>query len=442
MTVPPHCTGWHAYAQLRHVCTNKSVVFIITSLIILCSCRLYAEPNAPSVELTAYRAVQKGNRLYSSGDYQQAVQAYESAQPTETDAPILLYNRANALYRLNDFDRAADLYGQVSAQSKDMSLVTKAKFNLGNTHYRRALNLLNAQGQESPDLQKTLDQLVAAVTYFRQALDINPDDTDAAHNLAVVRLTMKDILDRIKKQAEQQERQEQNRELAEKIKKLLERQIEILQQTVAVPQDIPPGPTVEATEVQGECAKLSPRQQQLGQDTAAVRDEVNEMIEQAPPPQANPDPCTVDPAQTDRMIKQIVANELTNATQNQDNAVERLDRQEVAPAIEAETTAAEHLQRALEALGQPQQDQEQDDQQQDESQEDQQSQEDSQQDQEQPDQQKPQSDQQEQQPEQQPPQNVEMPDTTAQDILDKEKEREEQRRAIQSRGYEPVEKDW
>ena len=411
---------------------------MVVSTVISCASPLHAEPNTPSPEITPFDAVQKGNRLYTSGDYQQALQTYESAQPTEPDAPILIYNRANSHYRLEQFDRALELYSQVSAQSKDISLVTKAKFNLGNAHYSKALSMLETPADNPPELQSVLDELVAAVKYYRQVLDLNPDDPDATRNLAVTRLRMKDILDRIKQQAEQQQRQQQNQELAEKIKKLLERQIETLKQTAALPPDVPPGPTTEAAQLQAECAKLSPQQQQLSDDTAAVRDEVDQMLDQTPPPPANPDPCTVDPAQMDRMAKQTVSTELTNATQSQDNAVDRLDSLEVTPAIESEAAAAEHLKRALEALGQPQQQDQPQQSDQDQQQQDEQSQQDQQSEQPQDSQ-----DQQDQpQPDEAEQQAAQIPDTTAQEILDKEKERNEQRRAIQLRGYQTVEKDW
>ena len=48
--------------------------------------------------------------------------------------------------------------------------------------------------------------------HWRAALDINPDNAEAARNIEVARLTIKDIIDQINKQ--KQEQQEQQKQAA------------------------------------------------------------------------------------------------------------------------------------------------------------------------------------------------------------------------------------
>lgn len=149
------------------------------------------------------QAVREGNRLYADGQYTEAINKYNEALVDQPTALEPKFNKANGYYRLDDLGEAIDLYREVAAASKDMTLVAKAKYNLGNCLFQRGTK------QRDSDLQKALEDMETSITYWRGVLDIEPDNEKAARNIEVARLTIKDILDQIKKQQQEQQQQGQ-----------------------------------------------------------------------------------------------------------------------------------------------------------------------------------------------------------------------------------------
>ncbi len=152
---------------------------------------------------SAQDAVRQGNRLYADGQYAEAVNKYNEAEVEQPEALVPKFNKANSYYRLDDLGEAIDLYQEVAAESKDMALVTRAKYNLGNCFFQRGAK------QRDSDLHKALEDMQTSITYWRGVLDIDPKNEKAARNIEVARLTIKDILDQIKKQQQEQQQQQQ-----------------------------------------------------------------------------------------------------------------------------------------------------------------------------------------------------------------------------------------
>jgi len=148
--------------------------------------------------------LKEGNGLYGDGQYTEAINKYNEALVEQPQSVQPRFNKANSYYRLDDLEEAVDLYQEIAAESKDMSLVAKAKYNLGNCLFQRGAK------QRDSDLQKAVDDMKTSITYWRQVLDIDPKNEKAARNIEVARLTIKDILDQIKKQQEQQKQQDPN----------------------------------------------------------------------------------------------------------------------------------------------------------------------------------------------------------------------------------------
>ncbi|MBN1507572.1 MAG: hypothetical protein JW955_12040 [Sedimentisphaerales bacterium] len=152
---------------------------------------------------SAREAVQQGNRLFGDSKYTDAINRYNEALIEQPQALEPKFNKANGYYRMDDLGEAMDLYREVAADSKDMALVAKAKYNLGNCFFQRGSR------QRDSDLQKALDDMKTSITYWRQVLDIDPKNEKAAKNIEVARLTIKDIMDQLKKQQGQQNQQDQ-----------------------------------------------------------------------------------------------------------------------------------------------------------------------------------------------------------------------------------------
>ncbi len=152
---------------------------------------------------SARDAVRQGNQLYADGQYSEAINKYNEAEIEQPAAVEPKFNKANSYYRLDDLGRAIDLYRQVAAESRDMTLVSKAKYNLGNCFFQRGSK------QRDSNLQKALEDMETSITYWRGVLDIDPQNEKAARNIEVARLTIKDILDQIRQQQKQEQEQQQ-----------------------------------------------------------------------------------------------------------------------------------------------------------------------------------------------------------------------------------------
>lgn len=166
---------------------------------------LLALPLLQAVQAESARtSVQQGNRLYAQGNFNEAISSYEQALLEKPQAREPKFNKANSFYRLDDLAEAMDLYKEVAAESKDMKLVAKAKYNLGNCFFQQGMK------QKDSDLQKALEDLKTSITNWRGVLDIDPKNEKAAKNIEVARLIIKDIIDQINKQKQQDPNQPQD----------------------------------------------------------------------------------------------------------------------------------------------------------------------------------------------------------------------------------------
>lgn len=144
-------------------------------------------------------SLQDGNKLYGQGNYSEAINKYDEVLIEEPQALEPRFNKGNSYYRLDDLAKAQDVYREVAAESKDMELVTKAKYNLGNTYFQQGMK------QRDSNLQKALEDLQTSIGCWRGVLDIEPGNEKAARNIEVARLIIKDIIDQLNKQKQQQD---------------------------------------------------------------------------------------------------------------------------------------------------------------------------------------------------------------------------------------------
>jgi Ca-activated chloride channel family protein len=173
-------------------------VFQVLLLLVISQAAL-ADSARVSTSQACPELVERGNKLYKQGNFNDAINSYDQAL---LDAPGALepkFNQANSYYRLDDLAKAMDLYRQVAAESKDMKVVTRAKYNLGNSYFQQGSK------QKDSNLQKAIDDLKTAIGSWRGVLDIEPENKMAARNIEVARLLIKDLLDQLKKQQQQQD---------------------------------------------------------------------------------------------------------------------------------------------------------------------------------------------------------------------------------------------
>jgi tetratricopeptide (TPR) repeat protein len=349
--------------------------------------------------------VNQGNRLYNKGSFNEAIKEYDEALIDQPQTLEPKFNQANCYFQLDDLAKAIDLYNEVAAESKDMGLVAKAKYNLGNSYFKRGFK------QKDSDLQKALEDLQTSIVYWRSALDIDPENENAAKNIEVARLIIKDIIDQINKQKQEQEKQaEKQKQLQEQLKEILEQQKALANQTQQTMSQEDNG-QISQQQASENYTKQAEEQSRLKSQT----EHTSQQIQQQAP--NNPVPPQLQQAE----------EELNKAVDKQADAEEQLNTSDGNSAKQAQDEATEHLENAMKALaGDNQQGQQQ--------QQEQQSQQQSQQDQQEQDE--------TQQEQQQKQQEAVAPDTTAEDILNKEQREKKQRQILQRSGYQKVEKDW
>lgn len=131
-----------------------------------------------------------GNRAFENLEYDDAIEYYQEALNNSPLSFKPAYNMANAYFRKNDFQKAADMYGSIidlAPTAFDRALVYH---NLGNAYF----------------MNQKLDDAIDA---YKSALKLNPKDEDTRYNLAYA-LEMKKQQQQQQQQQEQEQEQEQN----------------------------------------------------------------------------------------------------------------------------------------------------------------------------------------------------------------------------------------
>lgn len=280
--------------------------------------------------------VGRGNALFDQQDYTAALEAYTAAADQLPGAPEVVYNQGVTHYALGDYGEAERLFRQVDRTAQDLELVAAARYNLGNSKFQQGM------AQRESDVQQALSALQASVAFYQGALELTPGDREAARNIEVVRLAIKDILDQL--QDQQRERQAQN-ELAEQLRDLQQRQEEAAARSAQLANEPPP----EAARSEA-LRQLREEQQQISEETAAAAQRLDEQAGSAQP-SGTPSPSSTPEAGDER--RQEAIQKLQDAQSQQVQAADRLESQEPQSAASHQRAAAEDIAEALRALRDP-----------------------------------------------------------------------------------------
>ena len=165
------------------------MVRIIIITLALLSCNLSGDALAASL----YDTVQKGNQLYRDGKFDEALKTYVDGQIEHADELALKYNIASSHYKTKNYDEAVKGYLDVAAAAKDIPLQEKSFYNCGNAMYQQG-------------------KLEEAIEYYKKALELDPKDQDARHNLEFVQRELKKRMNEAKETEKKQQEQKQQKQ--------------------------------------------------------------------------------------------------------------------------------------------------------------------------------------------------------------------------------------
>lgn len=157
----------------------RKFLVLITAILAVCVSEASAQ------RYPERRLVRKGNRAYEREDYARSIERYTRAAELAPESFEAQYNLANALFRTQAYDKAAEIFGALAADSlRTLQDRADAFYGLG-------------------DAQLAQQQLKEALESFKNTLRINPDDEEARFNYAYTKQLIKD-------QENQQNQQNQN----------------------------------------------------------------------------------------------------------------------------------------------------------------------------------------------------------------------------------------
>lgn len=160
---------------------RKYLIFIVAVLTV------FAQQEASAQRYPERSLVRKGNRAYEREDYGRSIERYMRAAELAPESFEAQYNLANALFRTQAYDKAAEIFGALAADSlRSLQDRADAFYGLG-------------------DAQLAQQQLKEALESFKNTLRINPDDEEARFNYAYTKKLLKD-------QQNQQNQQNQNQD--------------------------------------------------------------------------------------------------------------------------------------------------------------------------------------------------------------------------------------
>jgi len=129
----------------------------------------------------------KGIESFEEGNYEEALNRFQKAESEYPDKPQIPHNQGLSYYELGNFEKAMENFErarQIADSTGDKSQVADANRHIGNAHFK-AGDLQNAIGK------------------YREALEIDPNDKKAKHNLEVASMLLSLM---------QQQQQNQNQE--------------------------------------------------------------------------------------------------------------------------------------------------------------------------------------------------------------------------------------
>ncbi len=163
---------------------KKGILIII--MLVLASFQLSAQKEV--------RHIRQGNRLFENEEYKKAEIEYIKSTQSPKTAPKGIYNLGDALYMQENYLQASAAFDTLRTFRLDDDTRAKTYYNLGNSLLKAAIDSNQMAGQFLPQ----------SINAYKNALRLNPQDSDARYNLAYAQ--------KLLQQNQQQQQQQQNKD--------------------------------------------------------------------------------------------------------------------------------------------------------------------------------------------------------------------------------------
>jgi Ca-activated chloride channel family protein len=151
----------------------------------------------------------RGEEAFDRGDYLQASEYYRQRLEKSPNDPELHYNFGTAAYKNNMQDDAIEAFTK-ALKSDNVELQKKSYYNRGNSYYQKGAEVQQA------DPETALNQWKQAVSSLQSALELDPDDADARHNLEIIKEQLEELEEQQQNQQDQQNQKDQQSEQNQK----------------------------------------------------------------------------------------------------------------------------------------------------------------------------------------------------------------------------------
>ena len=269
--------------------------------------------------------VNDGNESYRSEVYDDALRAYDEALEQDPGSPYASLNRAAALYRSGKFSDAADAYLSAVNQSLQRGLPhiqSAGLHSLGNALYRQAEEVAESNPRQA------IDHLAGASRAYSDALRVDSNRSDSAHNLELTRRLIQQLRDQASQQPQQGQGNEQGdsqqgeENRADALRQAAEDQEQLADESEQLERD----------RQQHKDAASREQQQQRAQDLADQQEELNERTQQL-----------------GEDLDSQAQQQVDDASRHQQEAQSKLDENRPGAAEEEQRKAADALRQAAQS---------------------------------------------------------------------------------------------
>lgn len=140
--------------------------------------------------------IRSGNRFYKQKQIDQSQQQYQKAIQQAPENPTANYNLGNTQFRKDDFENAAKSYDASISHTSDKAMQEKGLYNKGVAEIKQ-------------------QKLEESIRSWKDALKIDPADSDARENLQKALQELKSKQPQQQKQDQKQDQQKQDQQKKE-----------------------------------------------------------------------------------------------------------------------------------------------------------------------------------------------------------------------------------